>query len=138
MAWYSFLTSSTKAIETTMETGEKIVDGLMSGLDKVWYTDEEKSDAKQKASETILKFWQCVANENTEQSKARRELAKMTFKVYFFFLLTALVLYGFDKEYAKFALGLAGAITFLVSAIGIIYFGPHQFQKIVKKPEAKK
>ena len=133
MAWYSFLTSSTKAIDTTMRTGEKLAEGLMSGLDKVWHTEEEKSDAKQKASETILKFWELVAAENTEQSKARRYLAGMTFKVYFFFLLASLVLYGFDKEYAKFALSLAGVITFLVSAIGIIYFGPHQFSKIVKK-----
>jgi hypothetical protein len=28
---------------------------------------------------------------------------------------------------------LAGKIMFLVSAIGVIYFGPHQLQKIVKK-----
>ena len=132
MAWYSFLTSSTKAIENTTKAGEKIVDGLLSGLDKVWHTPEEQSDARQKASETILKFWEAVAKENTQQSIARRRLAEMTFKVYFFFLLTALVLYGFDKEYAKFALSLAGVITFLVSAIGIIYFGPHQFQKIIK------
>ena len=74
-----------------------------------------------------------MANENTEQSKARRELAKMTFQVFFFFLLAAAVVYGFNKEYAKFLLSLAGTITFLVSAIGLIYFGPHQLSKIIKK-----
>ncbi len=133
MAWYSFLTSSTKTVETATEAGKSIVDGLISGIDKIAYTDEEKAEARQKGSETILKFWEVIAKENSEQSKARRILAKMTFQVFFFFLLAAAVVYKFDPEYAKFLLILAGKIMFLVSAIGVIYFGPHQLQKIVKK-----
>lgn len=133
MAWYSFLTSTTKTAETAAEAGKSIVDGLVSGIDAVFYTDEEKAQARQKGSETILKFWEAIARENTEQSKARRMLAKMTFQVFFFFLLAAAVVYRFDAEYAKFLLALAGKIMFLVSAIGVIYFGPHQLQKIVRK-----
>ena len=131
LSWFSGL--SPKSAETAVEAGKNITDGLLAGIDKIWQTDEEKSDAKQKASETILKFWELTANENTEQSRARRELARMTFQVFFFFLLAAAVVYGFNKEYAKFLLNLAGTITFLVSAIGIIYFGPHQISKIIKK-----
>ena len=67
------------------------------------------------------------------QSKSRRILAKVTFQVFFFFLLAAAVVYRFDAEYAKFLLALAGKIMFLVSAIGVIYFGPHQLRRIVKK-----
>jgi len=133
MAWYSFLTSSTKTVETATEAGKSIIDGIISGIDKIAYTDEEKAEARQKGSETILKFWEVIARENTEQSKARRILAKMTFQVFFFFLLAAAVVYKFDPGYAKFLLILAGKIMFLVSAIGVIYFGPHQLQKIVKK-----
>ena len=55
------------------------------------------------------------------------------FQVFFFFLLAAAVVFRFDSEYAKILLILAGKIMFLVSAIGVIYFGPHQLQKIVKK-----
>ncbi|MDY6789863.1 MAG: hypothetical protein SWH54_01225 [Thermodesulfobacteriota bacterium] len=133
MAWYSFLTSTSKTAETAAEAGKSIVDGLVSGIDAVFYTDEEKAQARQKGSETILRFWEAIARENTEQSKARRMLAKMTFQVFFFFLLAAAVVYRFDAEYARFLLALAGKIMFLVSAIGVIYFGPHQLQKIVKK-----
>jgi len=43
------------------------------------------------------------------------------------------VAYKFDSEYARFLLALGGKIMFLVSAIGVICFGPHQLQKIVKK-----
>jgi hypothetical protein len=48
------------------------------------------------------------------------------------FLLSAAVVYKFDAEYAIFLLALAGKIMFLVSAIGVIYFGPQQLQKFVK------
>ncbi|TET65818.1 hypothetical protein E3J49_00640 [Candidatus Bathyarchaeota archaeon] len=133
MAWYSFLTSSTRAVESTAKAGETIVNGLVSGIDALVFTEEEKSAATQKGTETILKFWEAVSKENTEQSIARRMLAKMTFQVFFFFLLAAAVVYKFDVEYAKFLLELAGKIMFLVSAIGLIYFGPHQFSKIVKR-----
>ena len=133
MAWYSFLTSTTKTAETAAEAGKSIVDGLISGFDKMAFTDEEKADAKQKSAALILKFWEAVSKESTEQSKARRELARMTFQVFFFFLLAAAAVFKFDAELAKFLLQLAGKIMFLVSAIGVIYFGPHQLQKIIKK-----
>jgi hypothetical protein len=106
---------------------------LIAGIDKIVYTDEEKAEAHQEGTETILKFWEVIVRENTEQSKARRMLAKMTFEVFFFFLLSAATVFKFDAELAKFLLQLAGKIMFLVSAIGVIYFGPHQLQKIVKK-----
>jgi len=57
---------------------------LISGIDKIAYTDEEKAEVHQKGTETILKFWEVIARENTEQSKARRILTRMTFQVFFF------------------------------------------------------
>lgn len=131
----SLFSSSDKAVETAAETGKTIVDGIVSGFDKICFTDEEKADYSQKAQETVLKFWETVSKENTEQSKARRDLAKMTFKVFFFLLLVALVLFRIDVEHAKFALQLAEKISFLISAIAVIYFGPHQISKVWKKDE---
>ena len=127
------LTSSTKKVETATEAGKSIVDGLISEIDAIAYTDEEKAEAHQKGTETILKFWEVIARENTEQSKVKRILAKMTFQVFFFFLLAAATVFKFDADLAKFLLALAGKIMFLVSAIGAIYFGPHQLQKVMKK-----
>lgn len=77
------LFSAPKTIDKAVDVGDKITTGIIAGLDKIWHTEEEKSDAQQKANETLLGFWKTVANENTEQSKARRELANMVFKVYF-------------------------------------------------------
>lgn len=133
MSWLTTLFTSKKTIDTAVETGAKVTEGIIAGIDKVWFTEEEKSDAQQKASETLLKYWETIATENTEQSKARRELAKMTFKVYFSLLLMAVGVYKFDPEYSAFIFTVAGTLTILVTGIGTIYFGPNQIAKIWKK-----
>jgi len=132
MAWWKALFGTPKAIDKALDVGEKITNGVISGIDKLWYTPEEKAENRQKANETLLGFWKTIATENTEQSKARRELAKMTFKVYFFLLLAAVTVYKFDAEYSKFIFGVAGTLTGLVLMIAGIYFGPHQIAKIWK------
>lgn len=130
MGFFRSLFAAPKTADKAVDMGKTIVDGAVSGIDAIFYTEEEKAAARQKVSDTVLKFWDNIARENTAQSKARRELAKMTFQVFFFFLLAAAVIYRFDPEYAKFMLSLAGKIMFLVSAIGVIYFGPHQLSKV--------
>ncbi len=127
------LFSAPKTIDKAVDVGAKVADGIMSGLDKLWFTKEEKADARQKGTETLLKFWEVVANENTEQSKARRELAKMVFKTYLSLILMAVAVYGFDKEYAKFIFEVAGILTVIVGGIAAIYFGPQQISKIWSK-----
>jgi hypothetical protein len=133
MGLLSFLAGSKKMGETAVEAGKNITDGIVSGIDALILTDEEKIQYNQKGLGIVLEFWDKIAKENTEQSKARRELAKMTFKVFFSMLLMAIAVYKFDIGYAKFILEIAGTITFIVSAITVIYFGPHQIAKIWTK-----
>lgn len=121
-----------KTIDKAMDVGEKVTTGIISGIDKLIFTDEEKSDVRQKANDTLLSFWTTVASENTEQSKARRFLAIMTFKVYFFLLLAGVAVYKFDPEYSKFIFDVAGTLTGLVMGVAAIFFGPHQLSKVLK------
>ena len=64
MGIFSFLTTTPKTIDTAVETGAKLADGMMRGLDAMIYTDEEKANAKQKSSETLLEFWKVTAAGN--------------------------------------------------------------------------
>jgi hypothetical protein len=129
MSWLTGI----KAALSAPKIVEKGVDGVIAGIDKCFYTDEERSEAKQEAGKTLLKFWELTTQENTEQSKARRVLAKMTFQVYFFLVIMGALVYKFDSSYAKFLFDVAGSMTWLVTMVGAIYFGPHQVSKIWKK-----
>ena len=135
MGFWSGLKAIFRAPETAQDAvkaGIRITDGIIDGVDKVIYTAEEKADAKQKTHELILELWKQISTENSQQSIARRELAKMVFKVYLCMFLMAVAVYPFNLAYAKFIFSLVGELFWLVSAIGVIYFGPHQLQKLNK------
>ena len=126
-----------KAALATPKTVDKAVDGVISGIDKCFFTEEEKSEARQKAGDTLLKFWELTTKENTQQSIARRTLAKMTFQVYFFLVLAGAIVYKFDSAYAKFLFDVAGSMTWLITVIAGMYFGPHQLSKVWKRDAEK-
>lgn len=131
MGWLSALFSTPHTIDKAVDVGEKITTGIISGIDKCFYTNEEKAEALQKGSETLLNFWKTISAESTEQSIARRELAKMVFKSYFSMLFMTIAVYGFNAEYAKFIFEVANSFATLVLGVGAIYFGPHQLQKVL-------
>jgi len=146
MAWYSWLTSSTKTAENATEVIKTITDGAISGLDKIWFTDEEKEDItnmrieyRQKASETMLEFIKAFANENSEQSKARREIAMMVIKSYFGMIFLAIATAGLAPTISELIFKIVGEIFWLVSMVAGTYFIPHQLSKIVdfKTPPGK-
>lgn len=81
-------------------TTEKIVDGVVAGVDSMFYTDEEKSVANQK----ILDFKLEYAKTTQGQNIARRVIA---FAVTFLFVLLCLTIvtakgFGYD-DYSEFA-----------------------------------
>ena len=69
MAWYNLL--SPKSIDTAVVAGKNITDGVIAGLDKIWHTDEEKSDAREKGYELFLKYMELNQDQNSRRSVAR-------------------------------------------------------------------
>jgi len=133
MAWWSFLTAAPNAAETGVRIVEKSVDGIIAGIDKAFYTPEEKAIAQQKATETIISLWKMVAVENSEQSKARRDIAFIILRVYFSLIFMAIAVVGLNPSIAAMILKFIEMITFLVTGVSFIYFGPHQIQKLLNK-----
>jgi len=146
MAWWSFILGSPKALGDVTETGKTLVSGIVDGIDALILTDEEKIQYNQQGAEIVLKYWDKVRQENSEQSKARRVLAVMTFKAFFgmiFLAITcrilAMVLTPFEAvSIFILKICLSGIVGGLVISIGTIYFGPHQLAKIVDFRKAQK
>ena len=140
MGWWSALFGAPKAVEKVAEMGETIVKGAVSGLDKIFFTDEERAEAHAEASKIVLQYWQSIAKENTEQSRARRGLAMMSFKAFFALIFLAVLSKSLGVAFpayvtqmadlATFILGCIKLFSFIISAITVIYFGPHQVSKI--------
>jgi len=135
-----FFGTSNKTIETGARIAEKATDGIINGLDKLVYTDEEKAEVSQKAVETTLEFWKTFANENSQQSKARREIALiLTFTfVGILGVITGLVLTG-NMQGLRVYIDALSALGFgwIISCVVVTYFAPHQISKVWKGKNVK-
>lgn len=125
--------STKKTIDIAVETGAKITDGIIAGIDVSILTKEEKIQYTHEGKKLVLEFWKTIAGENTQQSIARRELTKMVFKVYLSLCLMAVAVYPFSIAYATFILLLMKELFWLMSSIAVIYFGPQQLSKLKQK-----
>ena len=137
--WIAKIFASQKAVEDVTETGKKLSLGLMDGLDHMRFGEQERAEFSKDGAKIVLSFWEQMAKENSQQSIARRQLAMLTLKSFFYMIFLAIVCRIFGTmikpliEVSKFILGIAlsGIVGGLVISIGAIYFGPHQLSKIV-------
>lgn len=133
MSIWSWLTSSAKTAENVSEMGKTLTKGVVNGIDAIFYTDEEKADAKQKGWDTLLQFWDVMSKENTEQSKARRDIAKMVMQAYFALIFIGVMVFKYDPNFAGFVFDVVKEIFWLVTMVAGIYFGPQQIAKVWTK-----
>jgi hypothetical protein len=130
MGFFSFLTSGSKAAENASEIGKTITNGVVSGIDALILTEEEKLQYSAEGGKLYLEFWKTFSTENSEQSKARRVLAVMTFKVYFALILISLPVYLISPELAAFIKGYIVSLSGLMMLVAGAYFIPHQISKV--------
>ena len=137
-----FFGTNADTINTGAKIAEKATEGVINGLDACFYTDEEKAQDKQvtaqmqqKGFETILEFQKQYASENSEQSKARRDLAKMTFVVFYSLIFILITIWRVDAAWCKSAIDIIKIISsnYILLMVAGAYFVPHQLSKIVGK-----
>ena len=86
------------AIFGSSKNTETIVDGAVSGLDKIFFTSEEKAEANQKLGEWYLKYLAATQPQNL----ARRFIALIVVVLWALLILSAVALYRFDTGYSMF------------------------------------
>jgi hypothetical protein len=87
---------------------EEATTGIIAGIDKIWYTDEERADnktevfkLKTRAIEAHTKFVENTASENSARSIARREIAQKIIDVWLTMMILNTIVYLFDEAKGK-------------------------------------
>lgn len=125
----SFLSGSKKA----MDMAEKAEDGIIAGIDKLWFTAEEKSEASADVIKFVLERARIAASESSIRSMTRRFVA-LTFCIPFVLVcLFAVVIYHWDKEWAIFSLKVAASWEYIMIAIVIWFFGSYGIGYLLDK-----
>ena len=91
------------------------------------FTDQERADYDATESKAIRKFVVDTLDENTERSRARREIAVFVIKFYCLLLFMAGMTYPIDKEWSKmwFDIATSPGLAILVAGVAAFFFGVH-------------
>ena len=117
------------------DNAKKVVDtaadGIYNGLDKIIFTDEEKSDARQKGVDTFLSFVKLAYDDNSHRSVTRRWLAWsiVAFNLVLAGLATGLAIAGkMEAVNAILSIATSFQLGWAFVAVVVFYFGVQFFR----------
>ena len=122
MKWLTGLFGSSKNVETIVTTGAK---GLYNGIDKAFYTEEEKADDRSKRTAAFLKFFEMAADQNSIRSITRRWLAFLVVGPTMLCFVLAMIGYLFTFEFADKMFDMFKIMIPYAAGVLVFYFGPH-------------
>ena len=103
---------------------DNIIDGAISGIDKMVLTKEEKVDALKKVADAQAEFAKSMLNSNTVSSRARRGIAYAIIFTFLAMLIASAAMYRYDAEWSKFIFNLAKSeLSLLVMMVMGFFFG---------------
>ena len=129
MGLFSWLTSAPKVVDTATDLLEKGA----SGIDKLFFTDEEKADMAKAVMDQWLKVQAAVADEGTTRSITRRIIACAFTGTFLTSLIAAAIAFPFNADYAAYLYAIARELGTPVTTIIIFYFGYYGVTKILEK-----
>ena len=132
MSIFNGITSALKTAETGARIVEKSTDGIINGIGKLVFTEQEKSEINMEAAKAIIDMQKAHTIENSEQSKARRYLAMLTFWFHYCFIIGLVILYRIDPNWCNEALTVLIKIdtSYLMLMVAGAYFVPYQLSKL--------
>lgn len=144
MGFLSGFLGSEKNTDKVVDTAADLIQSAKNGIDMLVYTEEEKAIAGREAitriNETVVKLHEKTHDENSERSKARRDLANkitdlVVHLVYFSVMTETFKLAGWLKESLTnqiIAIATALSVGWAFVAVICFYFGYYGGQKIAQ------
>lgn len=108
---FRFLTGGNKTVD-------KVVDGVINGIDKAWYTDQERA-------EHYSAYVKQQIDENSIRSRARRVLAFAILGTYLGLKVASVIVYKINSDYATHLAEQGDSLSTLALGVGAFYFAAH-------------
>ena len=122
MSWYNPFSWSDKVIDNVLDKNEGILVKVGGWIDGQQHTDQEKAEDNKALREGVIKYAIASMGENSERSKARREIAKQWIKVQLWLVLMCAIAAPFNMELAEFYYKLSTSSIMLGGTVAIITF----------------
>lgn len=118
MAFWASLFGNSKTVEVA-------ANGISNSLDKIFYTDEEKSDAQQLGFEAWIRYQEATAPQNV----ARRLIALIIVGLFALLSLMAVIIYPFNIQYSNFIQSILSASVMPLTVVIVSFY----FYKRIKE-----
>jgi len=127
----SWFTGGSKTVDDVFDkdSGHLAKVGAWIGNSK--FTDEERAEMNASTVKSVQKFVVDTLDENTDRSKARRQIAVFFIRFYAVMLFMAGMTYPINAEWSGVWIALATSLSVggLVTSISIFFFGSHALAK---------
>ncbi len=128
MGIFSFLKSSEKAVDTAAS----LIDAGVNGIDKLFFTDEEKAEASSKFYENWISTLKLLVDTESIRSITRRYLAISVIGTWLLLIITGTSVYIAGlKDAAEFTFRVVQDMTVPVLAVIGFYFGPEMISRVL-------
>ena len=131
MAWYNPLTWSDKAIDNVLDKDNGLLTQLGGWIGNQNYTEEDAAEMNEGIRKSVVKYAENTINENSERSKARREIAKLWIKIQLALIVLCAIAIPIKPEIAKAYFELATSSVMLggTGAIITFFFGSYMLTR---------
>lgn len=116
------------------KTVDKVINSAISGVDKLFFTKQEKSEFLNKVGETQIDFIKSTINESTARSLTRRYISILIISCFVLLIIFCAVIYGFDKDWASHILTQIKEFSTLALMVAGFYFGPYAISQYIINP----
>ena len=110
----------------------KGAEGIYNGLDKLFYTDEEKAEARIKAGQLYLDFIKAAYDENSTRSVTRRWLAFIVVGPMMICFVAGIIVFFFNVGASEYMSSMFEKLVPWGGGILMFYFGPHIVSSLKK------
>ena len=137
MSFFSWFKSAPKAVDNVLDKDNGLLTQVGNWIGGMDYTDEERAEADTDLRKGVVNYAIASMSENSERSKARREIAKLWIKSQMGLVLMCAISAPFDMVLAEFYFKLATSSIMLggTGAIITFFFGSYM---LARHNESKK
>lgn len=140
MKWLSNLIGTPKVIDNVLDKDNGLLTQVGAWVGNSNFTPEEAAELNANIAAGVREWAVATMDENTERSKARRDIAVFFIKFYALLLFMAGMTYPIDPDWSAVWVALATSLSVggLVAAISVFFFGSHAAAKWQSKKEKQK
>lgn len=127
------LMSAPKVVDTATD----LIKTGASGIDMMFYTDEEKEIARKDWFAMVLKSENTNHEQASQRSVTRRILARSFCETYLFLIIISVLLFKFDPAWGQYVFEMIKTVSYAVVPIIVFFFGAYGYGTYMKKKKGE-